>query len=89
MWYWRVLDYKNCKCRKRLIDKLVEECSENANGNKVIYNGTLNDYGKICNSCTVYTVLLVICFIISIRISTIFIYFHWHLKRKYIDKTFY
>ena len=22
------LDYKNCKCRKRLIDKLVEECSE-------------------------------------------------------------
>ena len=42
MWYWRVLDYKNCKCRKRLIDKLVEECSENADGNKVIYNGTLN-----------------------------------------------
>ena len=23
------LDYENCKCRKRLIDKLVEECSEN------------------------------------------------------------
>ena len=23
------LDYANCKCRKRLIDKLVEECSEN------------------------------------------------------------
>ena len=23
------LDYKNCKCRKRIIDKLVEECSEN------------------------------------------------------------
>ena len=22
------LDYSNCKCRKRLIDKLVEECSE-------------------------------------------------------------
>ena len=38
MWYWRVLDYKNCKCRKWLIDKLVEECSENADGNKVIYN---------------------------------------------------
>ena len=25
------LDYENCKCRKRLIDKLVEECSENMN----------------------------------------------------------
>ena len=21
------LDYKNCKCRKKIIDKLVEECS--------------------------------------------------------------
>ena len=25
--------YKNCKCRKRLINKLVEECSEDINGN--------------------------------------------------------
>ena len=23
------LDYKNCKCRKRLVDTLVEECNEN------------------------------------------------------------
>ena len=23
------LDYKNCKCRKKLVDKLVEECTEN------------------------------------------------------------
>ena len=23
------LDYENCKCRKRLVDKLVEECNEN------------------------------------------------------------
>ena len=23
------LSYKNCKCRKSLIDKLAEECSEN------------------------------------------------------------
>ena len=59
------LDYKNCKCRKRLIDKLVEECSENIDGNKMIYNSTfnaipLNDYRKICNSCAVHIVLLAI-----------------------------
>ena len=47
------LDHKNCKCRKRLIDKLVEERSENIDGNKMIYISTLNKYGKICNSCTV------------------------------------
>ena len=29
-----------------LIDKLVEECSENIDGNEMIYNDTLNDYGK-------------------------------------------
>ena len=23
------LDYKNCNCRKKIIDKLVEECSKN------------------------------------------------------------
>ena len=27
------LDYKNCKCRKRLTDKLLEECSENIDEN--------------------------------------------------------
>ena len=26
------LDYANCKCRKELIDKLVEECNENIDG---------------------------------------------------------
>ena len=35
------LDYKNCKCRKRIIDKLVEECSENIDGNEMLYNETL------------------------------------------------
>ena len=25
----KYLDYKNCKFRKKLVDKLVEECSEN------------------------------------------------------------
>ena len=23
------LDYENCKCKKKLVDKLVEECTEN------------------------------------------------------------
>ena len=29
------LDYKNCKCRKRLIDKLVEKCNENIDEKEV------------------------------------------------------
>ena len=88
------LDYKNCKCRKSLVDKLVDECSENIDEkelhqNKMIYNSTLNDYEKICSSCTVYIVLFVIFFIISISISSVFTYFHWYLKGKYIEITIY
>ena len=88
------LDHKNYKCRKRPIDKLVEECSENSDVNKMIYNGTLNaiplnDYGKICSSCTVCIVLLAIFFIVSISISSFFIYFHWYLKTRYTEITLY
>ena len=58
------LDYKNCKCRNKLVDKLVEKCSENIDGNKMLHNEILdviplnatplNDYEKVCNSCTIY-----------------------------------
>ena len=75
------LDYKNCKCRNKLIDKLVEECSENIDGNEMIYNKTFNDYKNICNSCTIYILLFVIAFLIIISISSGFIYFHWYLKK--------
>ena len=30
------LDFKNCKCWKKIVDKLVEGCSENIDGNEVI-----------------------------------------------------
>ena len=70
------LDYENCKRRKRLDDKLVEECSENIDENKLTYNRTLNVYRNVCNSCTICTVLSVMLFIISISISSVSIYFH-------------
>ena len=47
-----------------MINALVEECSENIDGNELIYNATLNDHGKVCYSCTIYIVSLVIFFII-------------------------
>ena len=39
-----------------------------------------NDYENICNSCTVYIVLLAIFFIISISSNSVFIYFYWYLQ---------
>ena len=41
------LDYKNFNCRKNLLSKLVEEFSENIDGNGMIYNATVNDHRKV------------------------------------------
>ena len=32
------LDYENCKCRKKLVDKLVEECAENIEETRLVEN---------------------------------------------------
>ena len=42
---------------------------------------SLNVYRKVCNSCTIYIVLLAVFFIASMCISSNFIYFHWCLKK--------
>ena len=39
----------------------------------MIYNGTLNDYENVWDSCTIYIVLLVIAFLIIICISSAFV----------------
>ena len=67
------LDYKNCNCGKKIIDKLVKECSENIDGNEMLYNETLdivssND-NKISNSCIVYIILFFVFLIISISMA--------------------
>ena len=79
------LDNKNCRCKKRIIDKLVEECHGNVDRNEMLYNVTsnaipLNVYKKACNSCMVYIVLFVIFLITNICICCVFICFHWYLK---------
>ena len=50
----------NCKCRKRIIDKLVEECTENIYKNETLDSILLSDYKNVCSSCTICIVLFVI-----------------------------
>ena len=67
------LDYKKCVCRNTLIDKLVEECTNVIEENKV-YNKTLNvTSSSDCASCTVYIVLLAVFLTTSIIIGSSFI----------------
>ena len=75
------LDYENCKCKKKLVDKLVGECTETAEEVKLA-KITLaeNESSYECSSCTVYTVLFWIFFTINVgRIGDYFLYFHGYL----------
>ena len=73
MWYWRILDYENCKCRKKLVDKLVEECTENIDEVKVAGTALFERRNEYKSSCTIYVILIAIAFTISIDIRTYFI----------------
>ena len=77
------LDYENYKCRKKLVDKLVEEYSKYIDENEMI-SVALNDHESVCGSCTICIVLFDIAFLIIIGISSAFIYFHWYLKKSNI-----
>ena len=68
------LDYKNCKCRKKLVDKLVSECTENVEEVKIA------EHTNKCSSCILYIVLFPVLFIINVGIATYFVY-HKYMNR--------
>ena len=73
------MDYENCKCRKKLVDKLVEECTKTVEEVKIAENQNENMHK--CNSCTLYIVLFSILVAISVGIGIYFVYSHLHLKK--------
>ena len=64
------LDYENCKCRKRLIDELVEEYGENVGEAKLTGVTVFERRNKCVCSYTVFIVLAVIALIVSIGYVT-------------------
>ena len=85
------LDFKNCKCRNKLVDRLVErsstvECIENTDEVKIAEitsielhsTGLENEY--VC-SYTICVILAVIALAISIGIGAYFAYSLWYLKK--------
>ena len=81
------LDYKYCKFIKKITDKLIEECNENIDENKMVYNETLDimsssdNNNKASDSCIVYIVLFSVLLIINISMA-IYVYFFLYLKNK-------
>ena len=74
------LDYENCKCKKKLVDKLIEECSENIDEVKIEWNSVKNIHK--CSSCTLYIVSISIIFTINIGIATYFVYYKYVNRNK-------
>ena len=71
------LYYVNCKCRKKLIDKLVEECTENIKGVKLAKITLAENENKYkSSSCTLYIVLFSILFTINVGTGTYFVCSH-------------
>ena len=71
------LDYSNCKCRKKIVDPLIEECTEN------IDIATIDNENK-CSFSIVYIVCIVLFSIIlaiCIGIGIYFVYYHCYLKK--------
>ena len=80
------LDYKNCKCRKRQVDKLVEKCNEIVEETSLV---KINSTKCKHNSCILYIVLFSIFFTINIGIATYFVYYKYinHNKENVSVKT--
>ena len=67
------LDYENCKCWNRLVNKLVEECNETFKEASLV-NEINSRKGKL-NSCILYIVLLLIFFTVNVGIGAYFVYY--------------
>ena len=74
------LDYSNCKCRKKLADKLIDECSETIEEVKLVKITPFENKNNYeYNSCKVYIALMIIVFTIFIGITVYLVYYNWSL----------
>ena len=70
---------------KKLVDKLVEECTETVEEVKTAKITLVEDKNKYkCSPCMLYIVSFLILFTINIGIGTYFVNFHWYLKKCYL-----
>ena len=79
------LDYSNCKCRKKLVDKLVEECTENIEETRLVEKTLAkykNKHENKCSSCTVYIVIFSIIHAINIGNGIYFDYYKYMSRNK-------
>ena len=80
------LDYENCTCRKRLVDKLVEKCTENIDEAKLTPIALFEHGNECVCSYTVCINLDVIALTIWIGISAYFTYKYINRNKENVSK---
>ena len=71
------LDYEHFKCRKKLVDNIVDECTETIQEVKLAeITLTENENSYKRSSCAVYIVLMIVAFTIFTGITTYFDYYN-------------
>ena len=76
------LDYENWNCRKKLIDKLFEQCTENIDEVKITRMALFEHENECKCSYAICIVLAVIILTISIGIGAYFVYSRSYLRKK-------
>ena len=80
------LDYENCKCRKKSVYQIIDECTESVEEVKLAkITVAVNERENKYSSCTVYTVLMIVAFTIFTGITTYFVYYNWSLIKNNIS----
>ena len=80
------LEYKNFKCRKKLIDKLIDECTETIEEVKLVETTLAkNESENKYSPCTVYIVLMIVVFTIYTRITIYYVYYNWSLIKNNVS----
>ena len=75
-----MLDYENCKCKKKTVDKLDEERTENID-KLTIAGMVLFLHESRRSSYTLYIALFSIHFTINAEIGVYFVYSRWYSKK--------
>ena len=80
------MDYENCKCGKKLVDKLIDESAETIEEvklGKITFAENENNYKY--SSCTVYIVLMIVIFTVFSGITVYFVCYNWSLIKNNVS----
>ena len=73
------LNYENCKCRKKLVDKLIDQCTETIEEIElanITFTENENENNCECGSCMFYIVLMIVVTVLFTGITVYLVYYN-------------